>query len=143
MKNIIQKYALLIGGLLLLFILFFQYLKSFFNSKKFGFDDYSNSLDENGATIDDSKAYRLADILHVSMASIGTDFESIKIALSGLSPSDYAKVYNRFGTRGYIDIVGVGTNLPTATKLNLTQWFQSELTNYEILELKRLYPLIF
>ncbi|WP_440066683.1 hypothetical protein [Tenacibaculum discolor] len=143
MKNLIKEYALLIGGLFLLLIVFFEYIKNMLSKGNIGFDDYSVTLDEKGASIDDAKANRIADSLHISMASIGTDYSRIKMLLDGLSSSDFAKVYNRFGTRGYIDIIGVGTNVAGAAKFNLTQWFESELTHAQLRELKTLYPAIF
>jgi len=141
--NYLKNNALLIGGFIILLIALFEYFKSLLNSKNIGFDDYEVTLDAKGASISDDKSKRLADILHVAMGSMGTDFEAIKICLDGLTAPDFSKVHNSFGTRGYIDIIGVGTNVPTALKFNLTQWLESELTNSQKRELKRLHPAIF
>lgn len=101
-------------------------------------DSFSPVSSTNPLT--DLESSRYADELHVAMASMGTDFEVIKSVLSKLNDSSYRQVYNSFGTRGYIDIIGSGTDLPLATQLNLTQWFKSELTSYQSEFIKNHYP---
>ncbi|WP_299621075.1 hypothetical protein [uncultured Tenacibaculum sp.] len=90
----------------------------------------------------DLQASKYADELHVAMGSIGTDFNTIESVFSVLDEDSYRQVYNVFGTRGYIDVLGSGTDLPGATQLNLTQWLKSELTSYEVDVVKKNYPFV-
>lgn len=141
----IGKYFFIILGIVLFFVFFFSYIKESTQRliKWLNPDNYSSVKDDSKATISDYKAGAIADTLHVAMSSMGTDFVRIKQVLQGLTVHDFAKVHNKFGIRGYIDTFGVGTDIPTSLRLNLTQWMESELNHEQFKELKKLHPTIF
>lgn len=124
-------------------ILIVLYLLSGKIIKFFSGDNYFQSLSSFGSTISDFDAQQIADGLHVAMGSTGTEFSDVKRLLKGLSEKDYIKVYNKFETRGYIDILGVGTDLFGALQLNLTQWLHSELSDSEQSQIKLQNPYLF
>ncbi|CAA0245479.1 hypothetical protein ACE1MK_07355 [Tenacibaculum maritimum] len=140
MKRFFSGFVPIFLILAILFVFFFDSFKRL--GKWFSPDNYGVSLDDSKSIISDLKASSIADILHVSMASMGTDFVRIKDVLSGLSVHDYAKVHNKFGVRGYIDSLGVGVDIPLSLRLNLTQWFESELSRSELFQLRSMYPFI-
>lgn len=89
------------------------------------------------------EARNYADSLHVAMGSVGTDFLVIESVLSKLNKDTYKQVYNAFSKRGYIDILGVGIDILFPKKLNLNQWFNSELSKEQRLKIIRDYPFVF
>lgn len=128
----------------ILFALILYFLKeilNFFGEKQ---DDYSTKLSVKGSTLSDDDCKILADKLHVSMGSIGTDedvifdvFEEVK------TQSNYNKIHNIFGVRGYVDFLGSGTSIKSSLKLNLSQWLNSELSASDIDSIKQKYKIIF
>lgn len=132
MINFIKKNALLvIGGLILIFV----FVKSLF------FDlvgvQYSPPLDVGKGAISDNLAKQYASILYVAMGSVGTDFATILEVFKSINEQSYYKVYNAFGDKGYVDIVGVGIDILLPKKLNLIEWLRSELKPSQVVELKK------
>ncbi|CAM1370025.1 hypothetical protein TPENAI_60772 [Tenacibaculum litopenaei] len=103
-------------------------------------EQQSATLNTSGSTITDNLANQYADTLHVAMASIGTQFSVVKNVFSEITESDYYKIHNKFGDRGYVDFLGVGIDILYPKLLNLKQWLDSELTSSEKRELKAIAP---
>ncbi len=145
MKKFIKEYALLIGGLLLLLIVFFEYLKSFFqNSGLFNQGIEYKELSTSGAKLTDTQSRSLAEQLHASMATwLGTDEDTIYRIFTGLSVPDFNKIYNFFGQRPYSEIGGVATTEGMGLNLDLFGWLSYELTESEKKKLYSIAPLIF
>jgi hypothetical protein len=112
--------------------------------KNFKGEDYFQNLSTFGSTLTSQESNTYADSLHVSMASVGTDFETIKdVFLNIKNQKNYNKVYNSFGTRGYVPVIGVGKSIGDFSKLNLNQWLYEELTREEFEFLKENYSIVF
>lgn len=88
---------------------------------------------KSGITEQEARAY--AERLYEAMKGIGTDEEAIKKILQPLTLHDYNRVYNMFGLRKYFvngEAAFLGENL------SLTEWLIQELSDNDIIELKKL-----
>ncbi|MCD8408100.1 hypothetical protein LNI98_09500 [Tenacibaculum dicentrarchi] len=136
-NNKTQKNAYLIVGVLILLVLWIKnHFFDFVNKQS------SEFFNVGETTISDNQANQYADILHTAMGSLGTDFDLILSVFASLggSKNNYYKVYNKFGDRGYIDVIGVGVDIGYPKMLNLTQWLVSELSESEIRKLSVIAP---
>lgn len=91
-------------------------------------------------TINEQQAQSRAAILFKSMDRIGTDFNKIKEALTGINTADYLLIFQKFGEVRY---AFGGQSIWPAPLKNLNQWLAEELTESEINELRKLLPKIF
>ena len=80
-----------------------------------------------------AEAKKIADRLDVAMGDFGTDYSSMKNALTPLTGPQLVDVYNAFGYRNYI---GVGYIFGMGAPLDLFGWFDKELDNQESKEMK-------
>ncbi|MCG8746991.1 hypothetical protein [Tenacibaculum finnmarkense] len=137
LKDKIKKNAYLIVGVLILLWLWIKSRFSDFVNKQ-----SSEPFNVGETTISDNQANQYADILHVAMGSLGTDFDLILSVFTSLggNENNYYKVYNKFGDRGYIDFIGVGVDIGYPKMLNLTQWLVSELLESEKRKLSVIAP---
>ncbi|WP_271404999.1 hypothetical protein [Tenacibaculum soleae] len=132
MMKFIKKNALLvIGGLILIFVFVKSLLFNLVGVQ------YSPPLDVGNGAVSDNLAKQYASILYVAMGSIGTDFGAILEVFKSINEQSYYKVYNAFGDKGYMDVIGVGIDILWPKKLNLTEWLRSELTSNQLVELKK------
>lgn len=86
-----------------------------------------------GITEQEARAY--AERLYEAMKNWGTDEEAIYKILQPLTLHDYNRVYNVFGKRKYFggsEAAFLGENL------SLTEWLIQELSDDEIIHLKKL-----
>lgn len=87
----------------------------------------------------DNEALRLADELENSMSGLSTDLTKTKKLLISLSNADYQKVYNKFGERFSIRIIGTGFNGNLTEWLKIVYVIETDFQN----ALKRKFPNIF
>ena len=101
-------------------------------------------LDETFSTIDDFDAKRIAELLWSSMnLPFDTKESVIYDSLKDLTKADFAKVYNKFGQRPYIEWIGSGTDGVFGVKYDLWAWLNYELNDSELRKLRGLNPSIF
>lgn len=136
MKSFIKQNALLLGGILLLLILFFDFRKKIFGTSSL----FSNgvdfvSMDESSSKISSFEAKRIAEALYESMYTLGTDEDKIFNLLKGVTKEDYSKVYNEFGVRYYQEYFGTWSDAIVGVGLDLNGWLENELTPKELLHL--------
>lgn len=83
--------------------------------------------------LDDLKAESFADALYIAMHDDFTDWDSIKSVFEQIDKEGYKQIFNVFGQRRYVNILGGhGTDVPfIGQKLNLTQWLNYELWDSE------------
>ena len=137
--NKYKNTLLIVSSIILVLYVFKNSIANFFSG-----DNYFQESDTSNATITDSSARFFADKLHVAMGSIGTDFAAIDSVFSNFkNEHDYLKVYKFFGSRGYIDVIGVGTNVWSSFPANLNQWLSSELSKSEKKHINEKYSISF
>ncbi|CAA0231116.1 hypothetical protein [Tenacibaculum maritimum] len=144
MKQFLKKYFLpLLGGVLLLLLLIYVFIKKPFSGLFNQGIDY-NELDDSGAVISDTLATSIAESLHKSMSRwFGTDESYIFDVLTNIRIEDFNKVYNAFGQRPYLEIFGVSTTEYFGENIDLFGWLKYELSPSEFSRLRDLNPLIF
>ena len=83
------------------------------------------------------KSQEIADSLLGAMDQSGTDEQLIADNLKGLNLDSFNQVYNSFGQHRYVSFVGGHkSNMIWDSSLNLTQWFDKELTNQDKAEIQ-------
>ncbi|MFL0100170.1 hypothetical protein [Tenacibaculum maritimum] len=144
MKQFLKKYFLpLLGGVLLLLLLIYVFIKKPFSGLFNQGIDYKE-LDDSGAVISDTLATSIAESLHKSMAAWGgTDEDYIFNVFENITLQDFNKVYNAFGKRPYLNIVGVATTEGIGENIDLFGWLKYELTSSEFEYLSKIAPHIF
>jgi hypothetical protein len=93
-------------------------------------------LNENCAKISDQQAQIYATQLYDSMKGLGTDEKVIESIFKKLTPCDFVKVYNKFGTQKYSGTLLTGGGEPTWLGLqigdyndyDLIEWLREELS---------------
>ena len=110
----------------------------------FSFTDRSqvdHPMDDKGKGLTVQQAYALANSLYSAMNNIGgTDEDAIYGVLKPLTPASFGAVYNAFGKRNYSRVFGEGGMPGLSDKLDLIQWLREEMTEDEILHIKRINP---
>jgi hypothetical protein len=110
----------------------------------FSLSDFSKvdtPLRDVGKTFPVQKAKGLASSLYSAMnVATGTDEDAIYAILKPLSRADFGAVYNAFGKRNYSRFFGEGGIVGISDKLDLIQWLREELTDDEILHVKKINP---
>lgn len=91
-------------------------------------------------TLTDVQARTIADRLYSAMASVGTDEDEIKEALTGLTYNEFVKVYEAFGKRQYSIAWGNVGDPITSDKHHLITWLTNELDSKDIDALKVIIP---
>jgi hypothetical protein len=93
-------------------------------------------LDEKCAKISDQQAQIYANQLYDSMKGLGTDEKTIEDIFKKLTPCDFLKVYNKYGTQKYSGTFLTGGGEPTWLGLqigdysdyDLVEWLRAELS---------------
>lgn len=93
-------------------------------------------LDEKCAKISDAQAQIYATQLYDSMKGMGTDENTIEEIFKKLTPCDFIKVYNKYGTQKYSGTILTGGGEPTWLGLqigdysdyDLIEWLRAELS---------------
>ncbi|MXN90156.1 hypothetical protein GR160_02870 [Flavobacterium sp. Sd200] len=80
------------------------------------------------ANVSDGQAAARASALYEAMYGLGADFEAVKNAISGLNYNGWVKVYNSFGNRKGINILG--------DEMNLVEWLQDQFNEEDLQELR-------
>ncbi len=109
---------------------------------------FSNGVDYKplntfGATISDFDAKRIAEALYISMYEFGTEEDDIFALLKGVKKRDFAKIYNSFGQRYYLEYTGTWSDATLGVNLDLWGWLNSELSVGDLEILKESAPDIF
>jgi hypothetical protein len=109
---------------------------------------FSNGVDYKtlgtfGATISDFDSKRIAEGLYVAMYEFGTDEAQIFSLLKGVAKPDFAKIYNSFGQRYYMEYTGTWSDASLGVNLDLWGWLKSELSAGDLELLKESAPNIF
>ena len=128
--------------LVVVIVVFFNKILNFLKGSS---DDYSAELDESNSVLSSSSAQSLADALHLSMSGFGGgDYERILSLFDEIkTTSNYNKVFNSFGTRGYIPGLRVGKTIGNFSRLNLNQWLHSELNSEQVANLSDSYTFFY
>ncbi|CAM1344242.1 putative Structural protein [Tenacibaculum amylolyticum] len=143
MKSIFQflKNFLIVLFLIVLIILFstlsMEKVKAFFNGFLGNGVDYQ-PLQDTGAVISDYQARVIAEGLYSAMYKVGTDEDRIYSLLSGVNQGDFAKIYNAFGSRYYLEYTGTWADSVLGVKIDLIGWLENELTESELKHLSNI-----
>lgn len=132
-------------AVVILFIIQFKRISEFFSSLFSASTPVDQTvLDESGALISDIRANSIAEALYNSMNQLGTDEAVIFESFKGLNDGDFAKVYNAFGLRPFIEFIGVGTDdNMLGVNMDLIGWLKHDLTSSEYISLRRAFPSFF
>lgn len=111
----------------------FKVVKNVTAAKELGPED--KKLDEKCASISDQQAQIYATQLYDSMKGVGTDENVIETIFKKLTPCDFVKVYNKFGTQKYSGtILGggeptwLGLQIGDYSDYDLIEWLREELS---------------
>ncbi|WP_408040283.1 hypothetical protein [Tenacibaculum amylolyticum] len=112
-------------------------VKAFFNGFLGNGVDYQ-PLQDTGAVISDYQARVIAEGLYSAMYKVGTDEDRIYSLLSGVNQGDFAKIYNAFGSRYYLEYTGTWADSVLGVKIDLIGWLENELTESELKHLSNI-----
>lgn len=91
-------------------------------------------------TIDNASAKSKAAILYEAMDGVGTDWDKIVGALTGVTKADFILISDAFGTPRYF---GTGGAVWPASKRNLVYWLTAELNSEKMTILRNMIPGLF
>ena len=114
-------------------IVIYKLTKKLVTSPSLGPD--GGKLNENCAKISDQQAQIYATQLYDSMKTFGTEEKVIEDIFKKLTPCDFIKVYNKFGTQKYSSSIfgggeptWLGLQIGDYSDYDLIEWLRAELS---------------